>query len=170
MKKKLARITLFLTISILVILTVSLAIKKEKHPGNPANLPLLNAVELDGQKINIETYSSVSNHKVVVIFDSDCDHCNYQIDDIKKNRKKFADIQVIFISAQPITIIREFAALKKIDHSEFAILSVPMTELSKSFDCSTFTSIHIFDSSNKLIKTFTGERSSDIILKEINRG
>ncbi len=171
MKRRLSIIIIFALIAVLLALAFTIGFKKEKFNESIVTyLPSVDATALNETKVNTKVYSGLIKYKIIVVFDSECDYCKSQINNIIKNRFKFGTAKIIFISPEPVNVINQFILKQNIYNTDIVILSVPINELSKNFDCKTFPSTYIFNSTNKLIKAFTGEYSSEIILKEMNHG
>jgi peroxiredoxin len=103
---------------------------------------------------------------VIVYFNTECEHCQYEVTQIVKHQKHFKDVNLYMLSAENIAQIKAFAhkmGLDKISNLEMGKITVK-----ESFDVFAFTSIPdilIYNASGELQKHFKGETKIEAILK-----
>ena len=115
------------------------------------------------------TYDSLDNKSnyLIIFFNTECDLCQNEIKDIVKNYNSFSNMQILCISIEEPEKIREFeniynpGRLKSIrflcdyDRSFFTLFGTYITP-------STF----IYNSSQTLVKKYSGEVSYEILIKQ----
>lgn len=131
------------------------------------NFPNIDALTLEGKNVSTRIFSESTSAKVFVFFDPDCEHCTFQIEDMVKNKALFNNLKVIFISPASYKKLEQFVQQMNIDSTSFTVLSTTFEEILKKIEFKVFPSTYIFNETNKPIKAFIGECSSQIIRKEI---
>ncbi|MBN8837696.1 MAG: hypothetical protein J0I09_10570 [Sphingobacteriia bacterium] len=136
---------------------------------NTNKFPELNYTSIDGKKIDISFFKKLPKFKLIVIFNSDCDHCKYQITELLKNSEKLNRLFIFFISAEPVSTLKQFG--EKINISYFKnilMLNLDFISLTKTFDCSITPMLYLYNVDNILVRQYKGETPLDVILKDIN--
>ncbi len=108
---------------------------------------------------SIITKSDIPKKKsvLVIIFSPDCDHCQHETEEIKKNIKLFKKAHILMVSAMP------FAALKKFytdyglkDISNITVAYDKPYYLGTFYKVRTFPSIFLYDKKGNFKKEFDG--------------
>jgi peroxiredoxin len=173
MKKKLVvlvLITLF-TLSLIFVARqqygIYMASMKQKNTAK--RLPALNLTSIDGKKFNISSFKELSKFKLFVIFNSDCDHCDYQITELINNARNLNKFFVFFISAEPVSTLKKYG--EKFNIARFdnmLMLNLDFTSLRETFDCPVTPALYLYNTDNILVRQYKGETPVKILLKEIN--
>ena len=103
---------------------------------------------------------------VIVYFNSECEHCLYELDQIITNAERFSHAEVILTSSELIRAIKQFAdtnypaALVNI-----RFLKINPDQAHKTFGSLTVPQIFIYGIDGILIKKFSGETKIDAIFQ-----
>lgn len=131
--------------------------------------PVINLSSINHNKATSSNLLKSSNNKVVVIFNSECDHCNNQINEFINNASKTKDLSVIFISTEPISLLRIYANKVGIDRfNNLQMYHMDFKTLTETFDTSVLPTIYLYNFDNKLVRKFKGEISLDNLIKYLN--
>lgn len=131
------------------------------------SFPNIDALTLEGKNVSTIIFSEFTSAKVFVFFDPDCEHCTFQIEDMVRNKALFNNFKVIFLSPASHKKLEQFVQQMNINSTSFIVLSTTFEEILKKIEFKVFPSTYIFNETNKPIKAFIGECSSQIIRKEI---
>jgi peroxiredoxin len=105
---------------------------------------------------------------VFFYFNSECDFCQAEIQDIVQNIRKFKDIQLIFVSFEPVQKIIMFQATYKLDiYDNIVFLSDYKNTFSETFGVKTLPSSLIYDKNGKLVSRNNGAVKVDYLLKAL---
>lgn len=99
-------------------------------------------------------------------FNSECDFCQYEAESISNRIDKFNEIQLVFVSIEPIETIKEFSEkynLHKVMNVVF--LQDATRNFSEQFNVTTIPYTLAYDKNQKLIKTHKGQINAKGILK-----
>lgn len=131
-----------------------IAHKKESNTTVSTLSRTLSALKVSSEKSKEKT--------VIVYFNSECDHCRWEVQEISKNKELFADAQLMFISHEPRETAVEF--LMKHDMASFYLEAKPEHVLS------TFSGIvpqlYIYQG-EQLKERFHGEVKMELILEAL---
>lgn len=106
---------------------------------------------------------------VFLYFNSECEHCQSEAEQIRDNIKKLTETQLIFISFEEPKKIQDFAAKYKLTHYDnITFLCNSKVDFATTFDINSLPSVIIYDKNNKLIKKIKGTVKIENILKIIN--
>ncbi|HEX6223115.1 MAG TPA: hypothetical protein VFZ52_01815 [Chryseolinea sp.] len=108
-----------------------------------------------------------SNRKsVIVYFNSECNHCQYELDQIFANTEKFIDADVVLTSSELIRAIKQFAKANYPGALEnIRFLKINPDEAYKTFGSLAVPQIFIYGTDGLLIRKFNGETKIDAILQ-----
>lgn len=103
---------------------------------------------------------------VFFYFNSDCEFCQAEIQDIVQNIKKFEGIQLLFVSFEPVLKIIMFQATNKLDiYDNVVFLSDYKKTFSEIFGVKTLPSSLVYDKNGKLVSRNNGAVKVDYLLK-----
>ncbi|MEO6682346.1 MAG: redoxin domain-containing protein [Ginsengibacter sp.] len=102
------------------------------------------------------------------MFSPDCNHCQYETEEIIKNLKKFKDAQIIMISYFPWDQMMTY-------YNHYKIGNYPQITMARDnnyffptfFSMNTFPSTYIYDKQGKFKKSFEGAVKIEDILNEL---
>ncbi|WP_430408586.1 peroxiredoxin family protein [Kordia sp.] len=106
---------------------------------------------------------------VLLFFNSECDFCQHEAESIFDALDQFTDVQVLFISAEQIETISNFATTYQLNNQpNITFLHDNNSLLGTALDIQSIPTLLIYDSSKQLIKKHTGQLKANGILKIIN--
>ena len=162
---------MFLLLKIAVVATMILQAcspSQEKRPAaQPAvnDLPEMSITLMDGTLLATKL---LQGKTVLVLFQTDCDHCQREAADIEHNLHAFSTSTVYFITSNPMAEIEKFAREYKLDERKNVHFAWTSTEnILKSFGPIETPSIYIYSDEHRLVKSFNGEVSVAEVLKYI---
>lgn len=132
-------------------------------------LPEFTLNDINGTKFNSSQLHR-DKQKLIIYFDSECEHCLEEAAAISQHIKSFKNIQLIFISYQEPEAITEFA-------QTYHFLSLPNAvflqdnylQLVTAFNIKEFPFMLIYSKDNKLIQKFEGPTDIRNILMELKK-
>ncbi len=103
---------------------------------------------------------------VLVIFNSTCEHCQYELSQIKNNMSNFNNLELVFLSSESISVIKRVALLFE-SAPNVSFVKINPEHLYDSFGTVRFPTIFIYNSVGTLVKEFKGEVKIDAILEYV---
>ncbi|MCU0447027.1 MAG: TlpA family protein disulfide reductase [Microscillaceae bacterium] len=167
----------WLIISILLILVVVLfawAVQRSQArkqvQASRQSLPNFSFYDLDSLQVSRASLAS-GKPTLVIYFNSECEHCQYEATELVKNASKLESANIILVSTELIAKIKAFYQkynLFKIKHLQ--ILKTTSQAFYDYFGETGVPSIFIYNSDNQLIKHFKGEAKIEAILSPLAPG
>jgi peroxiredoxin len=164
-----------ITIPILVIVAFTImAFKRERkinHKKEVADfiqtMPKFEYKTLDN-KVFTNKNLKPNSATVFIYFNSDCDFCNHEAQEIGSNIEKLKEVQLVFVSFEKPELIKKFAAMHKLNHYDnITIIHDSRVSFATTFDVKSLPSIVIYDKQNKLIAKLNGQTKVKNILKKL---
>lgn len=104
---------------------------------------------------------------MLVLFQPDCDHCQREAQEIRKNLNKFNEYALYFISADQMPAIEQFGrTYDLLGHSNIKFGATTVENVLGNFGPISAPSVYIYVD-QKLVKKFNGEVGIDLILQAI---
>lgn len=108
---------------------------------------------------------SFSNHDlkddkptVFLYFNSECEHCQSEAEQIRDNVEKFSKAQLVFISFEEPKKMTAFATkYKLIGYDNISFLSDSKASFATTFDVNSLPTVVIYDKNKKLVAKIKGE-------------
>lgn len=100
----------------------------------------------------------------VIIFNSTCQHCQYELAQIKAAINSFNNIELVFLSSEPILAIKKVALLFE-SHRNVNFIKINPEDVYDNFGTVRYPTILIYGTNGKLIKEFKGETKVEAILR-----
>jgi thioredoxin-related protein len=125
-------------------------------------LPAARLFTLDSVVFQFSLHSSI----VLIHFNTSCEHCQYELREIKKNISSFPKGQVVLMSSENISDIRmasEKHGLAGLPNIHFTKINAD--DVFDAFGSVSVPHIFIYGKDHKLIKEFTGETKVKAILQ-----
>lgn len=124
--------------------------------------------------INSKPFSNIDlkeNTPIVFLyFNSECEHCQSEAEQIRDNIQKFVSVQLIFISFEEAKKIMAFATkYKLIEYDNVTFLCDSKVSFSTTFDVNSLPTVVIYDKNKKLIAKIKGEVKVENILKKLKK-
>ncbi len=170
MKKYLKIIILFLFIVLFgsLIFQITLKIKhKNEVAENIKSIPPFNFQNVKGGLFTNENL--IKNIPTLFIyFNSECDFCNEEAEMIKQNIDQFSTFQLIFVSIESPTKIKEFAIRHKlINYDKINFLSDTNVSFAPTFDVKSLPSIVLYDNNQHLIEKIKGQIKPEVLIEKL---
>jgi thioredoxin-related protein len=121
-----------------------------------------NFFELDSTRFSFP----VSRKIVLVLFNSTCEHCQYELAQVKENTEFFQDTELVFLSAEPIVAIKQVSEAFG-QQTNVSFVKVNPDDLYDNFGTVRYPTILIYGADGGLIKEFKGETKIEAILQYV---
>ena len=134
-------------------------------------IPYFTFYTLDQQQFTKDSFD-LERVKFILYFNSECDHCQKQARWLKKgiqeNPSTFKKLEIIFISFEEISMIKEYRDKYQFTQSNITFLQDSRLTFADKFGVGSFPSILIYSKEGKLIKKFEGETKVEGVLPFIS--
>jgi thiol-disulfide isomerase/thioredoxin len=145
--------------------TVAKVKLKNKVKEQISTLGHLPIYKMDSTKYELP---SPSVPLVIILFNTTCEHCQYEATEIKKSMASFSQVSVLLISSEPIKTIEAFAEQYGL-HTEPSVTFAKINpdDVFETFGSASIPHIFIYGKDRRLIKEFKGETKMEAILKHL---
>jgi thioredoxin-related protein len=134
----------------------------DKAKEKIASLKSLPIVVMDSSRYELPTTVST----VVILFNTTCEHCQYEATEIKKSISFFSKTSILMISSEPIKKIKTFSEEYALNNeSSVTFAKISRDDVFETFGSVSIPHIFIYSKDRKLIKEFKGETKIEAILK-----
>lgn len=106
-----------------------------------------------------------SKPSVLIYFNSGCEHCQYELGEIKKNIKAFENAHVLWMSSENISEIKKVA--DGFGSSNVIFLKINREDVFEKFGALSVPHLLIYSADQKLVKEFKGETKIEAILQHL---
>lgn len=131
-------------------------------------IPAFSYKNING-KVFSNTDFKENTSTIFLYFNSECEHCQNEAEQIRDNIKKFANVQLVFISFEEPKQIEAFAAKYKLNHYDNVnFLCDSKVSFATTFDVNSLPTVVIYDKNKKLVKKIKGEVKVENILNMLN--
>lgn len=169
MKRKLLKISLsiivFTSLTFLIQKVVSKTLHKREISQKLEVLPAFKLTKTDETAFTNEHLKS-GVATIFIYFNSTCDYCQHEARSISQNISDFKNAQLIFISTEPIAVIKKFAKsyqLANVDNVLF--LHDKDWIFATEFGANTIPFLLIYDEDKKLLAKHRGQIKAENVLK-----
>lgn len=105
---------------------------------------------------------------IFIYFNSECDFCQHEAQSINYNLDSFKNAQFIFVSTEPIEIIKQFSEEYNLNNQpNITFLYDNFSTFSSQFDANSIPYLLIYDQNQKLIKKHKGQLNAKGILRAL---
>lgn len=107
---------------------------------------------------------------LVLHFSTDCEHCQNEAKDLKKNISWFENVHILMVSDKSKEEINTFSqdyGLK--EYPQIVFLRDTTSAFFYSFGTASFPLAYVYDSDHNLLKHFPGETGMDVIKKVLDQ-
>lgn len=105
---------------------------------------------------------------IFIYFNSECDYCQHEAQSISDSIKEFKDVQLLFVSTEPIETIKTFAkTYKLINLQNTTFLYDSAHNFSNRFDANSIPFILIYNKDQELVKKHKGQLKAEAILSTL---
>lgn len=165
------KIILFVVFTIVGLLTYKLFLKIKTKSNIQERLKKM--PEFTFEDMNNKSYSFLNidpeKSTIFIYFNTECDHCQYEVKELKKNIDKFSNTSILLISSERINIIKEFYKTYSLENLQnIKILKDLADSFYKIFSTRVIPTIFVYNKDKKLINKFSGETKMDVIINSIN--
>lgn len=101
---------------------------------------------------------------VFILYNSTCEHCQYELTQIRASMHLFKDVELVFLSSEPISAIKKVALLFE-SHRNVNFIKINPEDVYDNFGTVRYPTILIYGTNGKLIKEFKGETKVEAILR-----
>ena len=102
---------------------------------------------------------------VFIYFNSECEYCQHEAQEIQQNIAAFKNTQLLFVSTEKPNNIKEFAQTHKLkDYDNIYFLYDERNHFARTFDANTIPFLAVYNKDQKLIKKFKGQTKVGNIL------
>jgi len=106
---------------------------------------------------------------IFLYFNSECEHCQIEAQQIQKNVKKLSSMHLILISIENPKKIIDFADKYKLDqYSNITFLYDSKVSFASTFDIKSIPTMLIYDKDQKLIEKINGQIKVEQLLEKLN--
>ncbi len=169
MKKTLKILLPILIISLIAFMGYKVVSKinhKKQVAENIKKMPAFSYLTLEN-KIFTNENLEVGKPTLFIYFNSECDFCNHEAEMVQQNIDQLKDIQVVFISYEPIEKIKTFATkFKLLHHANIYFLSDSKITFASTFDVTYMPCLVLYDKENNLIEKIKGQVKIETILEK----
>ncbi len=107
---------------------------------------------------------------IFIYFNSECDFCQHEAQSISENLDSFKNVQFIFVSTEPIKIIKKFLEQYNLNNKQnITFLYDNLYTFSSRFDATSIPYVLIYDQNQKLIKKHKGQLNAKGILRVLQQ-
>lgn len=132
-----------------------------------STLPAFSLTALDSSAIESSSFDYAP--LVLIYFNSECDHCQYEAQDIKNNIAGFSKATIVFMSSEPLAKIKAFAENGSLnDHANVSFTKITSHDAFTAFGTLAVPHVFIYGPDKRLRKEFKGETKAEAILKYLN--
>lgn len=171
MRTSLKIVTILIVASMLAFLSLQLVLlwnKKSTRENKMMYLPACRFFNI----YNEVTYLNSLNDKPILlfVFDPDCEHCLYEVRELKKHMDDLIKARPVLISTAPITDMKRFIFNEGLDTiPEIIMLRCDPVDFDENFGHIPVPSFFIYKSDNKLQSVFKGEVDMEVLLNATNQ-
>jgi hypothetical protein len=143
--------------------------KKDSEDSNSTtaqnDLPQMVVTKPDGSQLNMR---ELTGKTVLILFQTDCDHCQREAAAIQENISAFENYSLYFITTSSHKEIETFANEYKLaGHPNVYFCQATSQSILDNFGPIDAPSLYIFSPDQKLVKSFNGETQINEILRHI---
>jgi peroxiredoxin len=141
-------------------------IYKKQVAENIKKMPAFSYVTLEN-KVFTNEHLEKGKPTLFIYFNSECDFCNHEAEMVQQNTGKLKDIQVVFISYEPIEKIKQFATkFNLLYHDNISFLSDSKISFATTFDVKSMPCLVLYDKDNNLIEKIKGQVKIETVLEK----
>ncbi|MEA3318144.1 MAG: redoxin domain-containing protein [Bacteroidota bacterium] len=167
------KVTVLLLLFIIVGFMLYVIITKIEHKKaieeNIKIIPEFAFTKLTDKKIFTNRELKSDRSKLIIYFNTECDHCMCEAEQISQNIEQFSNFQIIMISYEEIDTLQAFAEKYNFtEQNNITVLQDKKFEFDDIFGRSPIPTSFIYNKNKDLIKKFVGEVKIEALLKYLN--
>jgi thioredoxin-related protein len=130
-----------------------------KNVKTLSNLPLF---DLD----STHYYPKPDRKIILIYFDSSCDYCQAEINDLSINLDSLNKMDIVFMSSELISAIKLYARKNsRLQLPTIRFVKINMDDADRTFGSLAIPQIFIYDTGGNLLKKFSGETKIAALLQ-----
>ena len=96
---------------------------------------------------------------IIFYFDPECEHCQHEAEEVKKQAKRFDNSKLFWLSTEPLTKLRQFEATYALQKTvpQLTIAQISKSDAYNKFGFQSVPTIMVYDSGGKFVKKYVGE-------------
>ncbi|MBE9469057.1 MAG: redoxin domain-containing protein [Bacteroidetes bacterium] len=107
---------------------------------------------------------------LIIYFNTECEHCEYEIKQISKQNEKFQNFQIVMVSFEDADTLKMFATKYHLNKlANIYLLEDKEIKFDSIFGKSPLPSSFIYNKNGKLVKKFKGEVKTEALLKYLSQ-
>lgn len=163
MKNKKIFIILGLTLLLIIAGMVFTVRNYQLHSLAKKRLQVFQSLPIIGMDSSYFDFSKLKfNNLVLVYFDSDCEQCVVQANELNKNEPEFVNTNILFVSSEPILKIKRFSFGFKRTQSIF-FAKINYDDVYAVFGSYVTPQIFIYNKHGRLSKILKGAVTANVI-------
>lgn len=171
MKKTLKILLPILIISLLAFMGYKVVSKinhKKQVAENIKKMPAFSYVTLENETFTNDNLKQ-GKPTLFIYFNSECDFCNHEAEMVQQNVDKLKDIEVVFISFEPVEKIKTFAETYKLLHYDnIYFISDSKITFADTFDVKSLPCLVLYDKGGNLIEKIKGQVKIETVLEKFH--
>jgi len=154
----------FLALSVICLWNCNKAGKPVEIPRPEINeLPYLSYKTLKGEP---STTRSLPGGSILILFNTDCDHCQREAQQIADKGQAFANYELLFIASDSVHQIENFAkTYQLVDKPNIKFGRAEYQDVYMNFGSISTPAIYIYNRERKFVKSFLGETPVEELIK-----
>jgi thioredoxin-related protein len=150
---------------VFLIVLVFLAQQATAQPDTPAykrfpTVPPINILQPDSSTLTKEKLKHQPT--IIMYFSPDCDHCQHQWEDMKKQMEKLKKYQIVMITHQPFDMMVEFYKKQRIaSYANIKMGQDTKFVLPPFYQIKSLPYMALYDKNGRLVTTFEGNVKID---------
>jgi len=141
--------------------------QKKAVAENIREIPAFSFESINGEKF---TNAHLDSQKatIFIFFNSECDFCQHEAQDIQSHVEAFQKTQIVFVSVEEKEHIRNFSETYQLSRYDFIyFVHDPNGSFSTTFDANSIPFILIYNREGKLVEKIKGQTKAENILKKL---
>ncbi len=140
---------------------------KKQVAENIKKMPAFSYVTLENKEFTQENLAQ-NKATLFIYFNSECDFCNHEAEMVQQNIEQLKDIQVVFISYEPVEKIKQFATTHQLNsYDNITFLCDSKITFANTFDVKSMPCIVLYDKNNNLIEKIKGQTKAETLIKKL---
>lgn len=105
---------------------------------------------------------------VLIYFNSDCEHCQREADELRQHTATLADAQILMLSSEPLPLLIPFVKAHKLNGiPNIQVAHIDQKVAYETFGFTSVPDVLIYHADGTLAKHFRGETSIDAIKRHL---
>jgi thioredoxin-related protein len=154
--------TLFALVLFMVYSIVEKVYAKKSVQNKIQNLSVAQLFKMDSTQFQMTSGRPI----LLFFFNSQCEHCQYELTELKKNLSSFEAVSVLLMSSENIATIKEAAQKFELAASPNAeFVKINRDDVFDNYGSLSVPHLFLYGADRKLIKEFKGETKIEAILQ-----